>query len=419
MYPLDRSPPACGTANQESSESTMQNTKIQTLWNLCNELKEKRQFLVERLKHTQDYLDEQQWNLSREMHGLRQQTNSLADDVSTLSSAVESIYSLWQSQPSQEATAVELPDFNPLLEAAQTQQELAQGFADQAAALALLAGEINLPGSPELFQEGFQELQSEFAQHYGAFKAAQQYFGSLQSEALAQGQSSLPDFTELNASLSASADFLASFGADAEGFQTQWQASKPYREAAPSVSSDDSAPAELAALQTQSAELAAQLEAREKLLSETYTQAYASAVALAELQGQHDDLAGEMEHLMGVLANFQEILNQRPQAEAVAVAGAVAVSAASHENEDDEGDESEETTDTPESDRQVIREAVQESVRKRIAQVLKKRFTKVPRRVSNLLKKIEVSSRLDKLFELALECDSMDAFSSQLEESAG
>jgi hypothetical protein len=397
----------------------MQNTKIQTLWNLCNELKEKRQFLVERLKHTQDYLDEQQWNLSREMHGLRQQTNSLADDVSTLSSAVESIYSLWQSQPSQEATAVELPDFNPLLEAAQTQQELAQGFADQAAALALLAGEINLPGSPELFQEGFQELQSEFAQHYGAFKAAQQYFGSLQSEALAQGQSSLPDFTELNASLSASADFLASFGADAEGFQTQWQASKPYREAAPSVSSDDSAPAELAALQTQSAELAAQLEAREKLLSETYTQAYASAVALAELQGQHDDLAGEMEHLMGVLANFQEILNQRPQAEAVAVAGAVAVSAASHENEDDEGDESEETTDTPESDRQVIREAVQESVRKRIAQVLKKRFTKVPRRVSNLLKKIEVSSRLDKLFELALECDSMDAFSSQLEESAG
>ncbi len=400
----------------------MQNTKIQTLWNLCNELKEKRQFLVERLKHTQDYLDEQQWNLSREMHGLRQQTNSLADDVSTLSYAVESIYSLWQSQPGQpssEATAVEPPDFQPLLEAAQTQQQLAQSFADQAAALALLAGEINLPDSPELFQEGFQELQSEFTQHYGAFKAAQQYFGSLQSEALAQGQSTLPDFTELNASLSASADFLASFGADAEGFQTQWQASKPYREAAPSASGDDSAPAELAALQAQSAELAAQLEAREKLLSETYTQAYASAVALAELQGQHDDLAGEMEHLMGVLASFQGILNQRPQAEAIAVAGAVAVSAVSHENEDDESDESEETTDTPESDRQVIREAVQESVRKRIAQVLKKRFTKVPRRVSNLLKKIEVSSRLDKLFELALDCDSMDAFSSQLEESAG
>jgi hypothetical protein len=414
MYPLDRSPPACGTANQESSESTMQNTKIQTLWNLCNELKEKRQFLVERLKHTQDYLDEQQWNLSREMHGLRQQTNSLADDVSTLSSAVESIYSLWQSQPgptSPEAEAVEFPDFQPLLDAANTQQELAQGFADQAAALALLAGEINLPGSPELFQEGFQELQSEFTQHYGAFKAAQQYFGSLQSEALSQGQSTLPDFTELNASLSASAEFLASFSADAEGFQTQWQASKPYREAAPSASHEDSAPAELAALQ-------AQLEAREKLLSETYTQAYASAVALAELQGQHDDLAGEMEHLMGVLANFQEILNQRPHVDAGVEGGAVAVavSAASPENDDDESDESDET---PESDRQVIREAVQESVRKRIAQVLKKRFTKVPRRVSNLLKKIEVSSRLDKLFELALECDSMEAFSSQLEESAG
>lgn len=401
----------------------MQNTKIQTLWNLCNELKEKRQFLVERLKHTQDYLDEQQWNLSREMHGLRQQTNSLADDVSTLSYAVENIYSLWSnqsnqpSQTSQETTAVEFPDFQPLLEAAQTQQELAQGFADQAAALALLAGEINLPDSPELFQEGFQELQSEFTQHYGAFKAAQQYFGSLQNEALAQGQGTLPDFAELNASLSASADFLASFGADAEGFQTQWQASKPYREAAPSSSPDASA--ELSALQAQSAELAAQLEAREKLLSDTYTQAYASAVALAELQGQHDDLAGEMEHLMGVLASFQEILNQRPQAEAGAVAVAVAVSASSHENEDDESDESEEATETPESDRQVIREAVQESVRKRIAQVLKKRFTKVPRRVSNLLKKIEVSSRLDKLFELALDCDSMDAFSSQLEESAG
>jgi len=385
----------------------MQNTKIQTLWNLCNELKEKRQFLVERLKHTQDYLDEQQWNLSREMHGLRQQTNSLAEDVGTLSYAVESIYSLWSNQSNQSNTggeSVDLPDFQPLLEAAQTQQELAQGFADQAANLALLAGEINLPDSPELFQEGFQELQSEFTQHYGAFKAAQQYFVSLQSQALSASSSEQPDFSELNASLSASAEFLASFGADAEGFQTQWQASKPYREAAPAAPSDGSAQAELTALQ-------AQLEAREKLLSETYTQAYASAVALAELQGQHDDLAGEMEHLMGVLANFQDILNQRPQTEG----GAVAVAASSS---DDEDEESEENTDSPESDRQVIREAVQESARKRIAQVLKKRFTKVPRRVSNLLKKIEVSSRLDKLFELALECDSMDAFSSQLEESA-
>ncbi|MGE3728169.1 MAG: hypothetical protein AB7I41_21620 [Candidatus Sericytochromatia bacterium] len=387
----------------------MQNTKIQTLWNLCNELKEKRQFLVERLKHTQDYLDEQQWNLSREMHGLRQQTNSLAEDVGTLSYAVESIYSLWSNQSSQPNTggeSVDLPDFQPLLEAAQTQQELAQGFADQAANLALLAGEIHLPDSPELFQEGFQELQSEFTQHYGAFKAAQQYFASLQSQALSASSSEQPDFSELNASLSASAEFLASFGADAEGFQTQWQASKPYREAAPAAPSDGSAQAELTALQ-------AQLEAREKLLSETYTQAYASAVALAELQGQHDDLAGEMEHLMGVLANFQDILNQRPQTEAGAVAVAIAASSS-----DDEDEESEESTDSPESDRQVIREAVQESARKRIAQVLKKRFTKVPRRVSNLLKKIEVSSRLDKLFELALECDSMDAFSSQLEESA-
>lgn len=383
----------------------MQNTKIQTLWNLCNELKEKRQFLVERLKHTQDYLDEQQWNLSREMHGLRQQTNSLAEDVGTLSYAVESIYSLWSNQSNQPNTggeSVDLPDFQPLLEAAQTQQELAQGFADQAANLALLAGEINLPDSPELFQEGFQELQSEFTQHYGAFKAAQQYFASLQSQALSASSSEQPDFSELNASLSASAEFLASFGADAEGFQTQWQASKPYREAAPAAPSDGSAQAELTALQ-------AQLEAREKLLSETYTQAYASAVALAELQGQHDDLAGEMEHLMGVLANFQDILNQRPQTEGGAVAAA---------SSDDEDEENEESTDSPESDRQVIREAVQESARKRIAQVLKKRFTKVPRRVSNLLKKIEVSSRLDKLFELALECDSMDAFSSQLEESA-
>lgn len=394
----------------------MQNTKIQTLWNLCNELKEKRQFLVERLKHTQDYLDEQQWNLSREMHGLRQQTDGLAHDVSTLSQAVENIYSLWSTQMGQASSpAMNLPDFQPLLEASQIQQELALRFADQASQLALLAGEINLPDSPELFQEGFQELQSEFSQHHGAFKAAQQYFFSLQSQALTESLSTgqLPDFSELHASLNASAEFLTSFGGDAAGFAAQWQASKPYREAGPAPDANPAAAEELASLQAQSAELAAQLEAREKLLSETYTQAYASAVALAELQGQHDDLAGEMEHLMGVLANFQEILSQRPTNQGDFVAAAPAASV--HDDEDEESDES---TETPESDRQVIREAVQENSRKRIAQVLKKRFSKVPRRVSNLLKKIEVSSRLDKLFELALECDSMEAFSSQLEESA-
>jgi hypothetical protein len=373
----------------------MQNTKIQTLWSLCTELKEKRQFLVERLKHTQDYLDEQQWNLSREMHGLRQQTNSLAHDVHDLSQAVDTVYSLWSQTSTPTAEAFELPDFQALIEAAQTHQTLYQRFAQEAETLARLQGEVQQPGSPEIFQEGMQELQAEFNEQYQALKDQSLYFADLQNHALSNPDQAV-DFSEFIASLSTLGSFLDSFSADTTGFQTQWQASVPYRETAPAAPDNNS-------------DLAQQLETREALLAETYTQAYASAVALAELQSNHDDLAGEMDHLMTVLSGFQEILNQRPQAAA----------ATSSDNADDEDAETEDSADSPESDRQAVREAVQESSRKRIAQVLKKRFTKVPRRVSNLLKKVEVGTRLDKLFELALECESMDVFSAQLEETAG
>ncbi|PIQ24326.1 hypothetical protein COW36_24040 [bacterium (Candidatus Blackallbacteria) CG17_big_fil_post_rev_8_21_14_2_50_48_46] len=390
----------------------MQNTKIQTLWNLCTELKEKRQFLVERLKHTQDYLDEQQWHLSREVHLLRGQTHALAHEVETLQHALHTVHRLWAARQSvvAEPSSSVLPDFYPLLDCARLCADLNLRYQEQAVALATLQPEVMREGSPELFQEGFQELNAEFQEQFTLFKQTAQEFANLQEQALTAPEA-LPDFDAVHGALGAHSEFLNSFSEDTEGFQTQWQASVPYRE--PQGASQQELEAlqqEVGALRLSLHQQAEEKESREKLLAETYAQAYASAAALAELQSNHDDLAGEMEHLMGVLNGFQETIQQK--------GGAQSVSIPAPSSSEDEDEETDLDAESPESDRQAIREAVQESSRKRIAQILKKRFSKVPRRVHNLLKKIEVGTRLDKLFDLALECESIEQFSEQLEENA-
>lgn len=392
----------------------MQNTKIQTLWNLCNELKEKRQFLVEKLRHTQDYLDEQQWHLSREVHNLKQQTHHLSHEVSTLVQALETVYSLWSiHQKKQDIVPSNsiLADFFPLLDCARLQQDLFWRFYELTITLQQLKPEIMQDSAPEIFQEGFQELFSEFTEQIQLFRQSSAKFNNLQEQALT-APDNLPDFSNLMGALSAYAEFLNSFSEDLQGFQAQWQASIPYRQPIDQTAEIAHLQQELGAVRTAMYELQTEKASREKLLVDTYSQAYASAAALAELQSNNNDLTREMNHLLQVLENFQQMLHHNILP--VAASAPLSPSPSGRDEDMDVDFDAE----SPESDRQIIREAVQESSRKRIAQILKKRFSKVPRRVHTLLKKIEVSSRLDKLFELALECDSIEQFSSQLEDSA-
>ena len=132
------------TANQESSEKTMQNTKIQTLWNLCNELKEKRQFLVDRLKSTQDYLDQQQLDLSREVHMLRQQNHALEQNVSVLNESVEQVFQLVASSRAgkPESVSASPHDFSPLRDCSALHLELHGRFQAQDTILHLLEPEV-------------------------------------------------------------------------------------------------------------------------------------------------------------------------------------------------------------------------------------------------------------------------------------
>lgn len=69
----------------------MQNLKIQTLWQLCQELKQKRQDMIEKLGYTQNYLDQQQTLMTSELLSLRQQNNELSSDLTHLYSQLETL----------------------------------------------------------------------------------------------------------------------------------------------------------------------------------------------------------------------------------------------------------------------------------------------------------------------------------------
>lgn len=67
----------------------MQNTKIQALWKLCQELKTRREILVDKMNQNQAYLDEQQWAMSEEVNQLKQENKHLFSQVQIL---IEQVY---------------------------------------------------------------------------------------------------------------------------------------------------------------------------------------------------------------------------------------------------------------------------------------------------------------------------------------
>lgn len=71
----------------------MQNTKIQALWQLCQELKSRRETLVEKMHLNQVHLDEQQWAMNEEVQQLKQHNQSLFAQVNTLIGEIHGLQS--------------------------------------------------------------------------------------------------------------------------------------------------------------------------------------------------------------------------------------------------------------------------------------------------------------------------------------
>lgn len=88
----------------------MQNTKIQALWKLCQELKTRREILVDKMHQNQSYLDEQQWAMSEEVNQLKQENRHLFSQVQILIDQVYQFKDQWhQQQTQQEQETQEAP----------------------------------------------------------------------------------------------------------------------------------------------------------------------------------------------------------------------------------------------------------------------------------------------------------------------
>ncbi len=82
----------------------MQNTKIQALWQLCQELKNRREVLVEKMHQNQAYLDEQQWAMSEEVRQLKGENQALFAQVHQLIQEVHQLQEILQQPASASAS---------------------------------------------------------------------------------------------------------------------------------------------------------------------------------------------------------------------------------------------------------------------------------------------------------------------------
>lgn len=87
----------------------MQNTKIQALWQLCQELKNRREVLVEKMHQNQAYLDEQQWAMSTEVQQLKQENEALFAQVHQLIEETHHLRERLNNPPP--APEPEVPDY--------------------------------------------------------------------------------------------------------------------------------------------------------------------------------------------------------------------------------------------------------------------------------------------------------------------
>jgi chromosome segregation ATPase len=94
--------PLIGSAYR--NKPTMQNTKIQALWQLCQELKNRRETLVEKMQQNQRHLDEQQWAMSEEVQQLKHHNQSLFSQVNALIGEVHSLQSQMADAEAQPAS---------------------------------------------------------------------------------------------------------------------------------------------------------------------------------------------------------------------------------------------------------------------------------------------------------------------------
>ncbi|PKL80362.1 MAG: hypothetical protein CVV27_00525 [Candidatus Melainabacteria bacterium HGW-Melainabacteria-1] len=373
----------------------MQNLKIQTLWQLCQELKQKRQSLVEKLSHTQSYLDRQQTLMSTELLSLRHRNDELSSDLTQLHSHLETLRKAWQGRDNGAPATLD-----------QTQIDL-QNLAFQ---FERLAGELTFAtllaqavGAAELSQ--LQALGAEFDPWYTRLHELRLNAGNESVAFLIKAESFVPEFhTSLSASRQALAD---SFGL-APAAQGDEASAMLQVELETLRGQYQSLQDELDAIQNRELDREQDLEGKDAQLGDMLQTVQTIQDEFDALRASNGELAEDMsrltqqtDQLIGLVETYRQValaaaseagMNDEPEAE----------SGDAGDAEDEEGGASK-------------AEAVREAVRKKLNTLLRHRFGKVPRKLSNAFKEIHSGSKLDKLFDKALKVESIEEFEAGLE----
>lgn len=266
----------------------MESTKIQALWNLCSELKLKRQQLLEQWKSTQGYLDYQQDLLEREFLTLRDHNQGLAETLSTLHGDLHQLRAGWQEHISrslalqQEFSSLDVSyaELNSNFSSLQRElhglhQELSQQ-AEQSQELAALQDRFTHQ------QNELTTISQDYQQQRGDLQAL------LQEKTVQQGkvgelkqelQALRTRFSDVNGS-------IAQVFADLSSYQKSWRQERESRVQAYEQLKTDYAQleAELTARQTEVTELSTELEARQTEVTELGSELADAAMAREQLQ---------------------------------------------------------------------------------------------------------------------------------------
>lgn len=366
----------------------MQNVKIQTLWNLCQELKQKRQDMIEKLSHTQNYLDEQQGLIRSELDSLRQNNQSLSAELEQFQQDFAALQETWQALqsagpvgPSPEQIALE---------------QVALRFER-------LAGELTF--ATLLSQQAAPDQMSAWANLGGEFDPFYRRMHDLRS-----------------APTEDPSEFIAEADAFTPGFQQALEAARQDLAQALMSSSaglgvgDGDMAATLTQLQADYQGLQSQLEDLHQAMQVKESQVSAANQAAHAVQSEFNALKANTDSLASDLGALQEKTDQL--IELAETYRQIALAAASEAGMQDDSDVSEvaESDDSgDDGDDASKTEAVKEAVRKKINTVLRHRFGKVPRKVSSALKEINSHAKLDKVFDKALKAETIEEFETDFE----
>ncbi len=436
--------PAGKTSNERANgKSPMQNLKIQTLWQLCQELKQKRQILIEKMSYTQTYLDQQQHLMSSELLSLRQHNNELSSDLAQLYSHLEALRHTWHQRRDQAPAQAELSPAQTHLHMLAMQFER-------------LAGELTfgtlLAQSLGLEQARWGELGAEFDPWYRQLHDLRHSGAAESEDFLAESENFLPEF---RSAIEDARNDLAANLSNASSFD-QNQSENHSEQNALLQAEIETLRAQYQNLQTELVDLETHAAERQQTLLDQFQQDYSR---LEQDLNQTQDFLGTKETQVGVLLQTVQVIQREFDAlrknnhvlsadlkgleqqtdqliglvetyrqaalSAISEAGlqAEAESTTIAEIADEETDGPEhadssglsESMEGEEDNHAHKSDAVREAVRKNLNTVLRHRFGKLPRKVSSSIKEIHSSSKLSKLFDKALKAESLDEFEASLE----